>query len=89
MTLRNQLDVEFVHRQFPNIGDWGIFENVRLIGRTTADRSQRVPTFSFTIDGRSADEFPAALATDGADIESGGLYARRCIDALGLGERGG
>jgi selenocysteine lyase/cysteine desulfurase len=52
----------------------------------TADQSQRVPTFSFAVDGCSADEFPAAPTTYG--IGSGSFYARCAINMLGLGEPG-
>lgn len=62
---------------------------VRIYGHVAADRALRVPTVSFTAEGRD----PAAIAShvDGAriGIRYGDFYARRLIDALGLSERNG
>jgi cysteine desulfurase family protein (TIGR01976 family) len=62
---------------------------VRILGHDRADRRLRVPTVSFTAEGRD----PAAVAAhvDGAriGIRYGDFYARRLIEALGLGERNG
>ncbi len=64
-------------------------KGVRLIGRQTADRSLRAPTFSFTVAGRRADEIPAALLPFKLAIASGDFYAARCIRDLGLESQGG
>ncbi|MEJ2358886.1 MAG: cysteine desulfurase-like protein [Deinococcales bacterium] len=62
---------------------------VRIYGHPQPDRATRVPTVSFTAEGHD----PAALAShvDGAriGIRYGDFYARRLIEALGLGERNG
>ena len=62
---------------------------VRVLGHDRADRTVRVPTVSFTADGRD----PAAVAAhvDGAriGIRYGDFYARRLIEALGLAEHNG
>ena len=58
--------------------------SVRLIGRRSADRAQRVPTFSFTVAGRDSRDFPEAALAHKVGIRAGDFYARRCIDALGL-----
>ncbi len=63
--------------------------NVRLIGRATGDRERRAPTFSFVVEGRDSEEFPAHVARHKIAIRSGDFYARRCIDALGLGPQNG
>lgn len=62
---------------------------VRLIGRATGERALRVPTFSFTVDGRDAAQIPEGVLADRVAIRSGDFYAARCIEALGLDERGG
>jgi cysteine desulfurase family protein (TIGR01976 family) len=62
---------------------------VRVLGHDRPDRALRVPTVSFTVEGHD----PAAVAAhvDGAHIgiRYGDFYARRLIEALGLGERNG
>lgn len=63
--------------------------SVRLIGRNTADRQLRAPTFSFGVRNRRSAGFPAALAQRGIGIAGGDFYAARLIDALGLREQGG
>ena len=62
---------------------------VRLIGNPSADRSVRVPTFSFTVEGRDAGEIARAVASHEVAVGAGDFYAARCIRALGLAERGG
>jgi len=61
---------------------------VRIIGPESADRGVRVPTFSFVSERRAAAEVAAHCARRGVGIRSGDFYARRLIDALGLGEQG-
>jgi len=62
---------------------------VRIYGHHRADRTVRVPTVSFTVEGHD----PAAIArhVDGAKIgiRYGDFYARRLIEALGLAEHNG
>ena len=58
--------------------------NVRIIGRSVADREARVPTFSFVVDGRDSRELPRHLARHDVGIRAGHFYAKRLIDALGL-----
>jgi selenocysteine lyase/cysteine desulfurase len=62
---------------------------VHLIGRDTADKTQRAPTFSFVVGGRDSREFPGHLIKSRIAIRSGTFYAQRCIDALGLGSQNG
>lgn len=64
-------------------------KGVRLIGRQSADQTLRAPTFSFTVAGRRAEEFPAALLPFKVAIGSGDFYAARCIRDLGLEAEGG
>ncbi len=62
---------------------------VRLIGRATADRTLRAPTFSFAVEGRHASEIARAVEAGKVAIRDGDFYAARCIRDLGLAERGG
>jgi cysteine desulfurase family protein (TIGR01976 family) len=64
-------------------------KGVRLIGRQTADKEARAPTFSFTVAGRRAEEIAEALATFKVAVGAGDFYAARCIRDLGLAEAGG
>lgn len=58
---------------------------VRLIGPRTASPATRVPTFSFVVEGRDSREIAHAALSERVGIRAGDFYARRCIDALGLG----
>ena len=62
---------------------------VRLIGNPSADWNVRAPTFSFAVDGRDAGEIARAASAHEIAIGAGDFYAARCIEALGLAERGG
>ncbi len=62
---------------------------VRVIGSPSADRRLRAPTVAFTVDGRDAGEIARAVAAREVAIGAGDFYAARCIEALGLAERGG
>lgn len=63
--------------------------DVRIVGPETADRNVRVPTISFTVDGRKASEIPPLVDEHRIAIRWGDFYAARLIDALGLQERDG
>ncbi len=63
--------------------------NVRLIGRPTADRKRRAPTFSFVVEGRDSEDFPAHMLAHKVAIRAGDFYAARCIDDLGLAPQNG
>ena len=62
---------------------------VRLIGNPSADRNVRAPTFSFAVDGRDAGAIARTASAHEIAIGAGDFYAARCIEALGLAERGG
>ncbi|MDH3689281.1 MAG: cysteine desulfurase-like protein [Gammaproteobacteria bacterium] len=62
---------------------------IRIIGRPTADKSLRVPTFSFVVGNRNSEEIPASLVRRKIGIRAGDFYARRCIDELGLQAQNG
>ena len=67
----------------------GARNDVRIIGRREADRAVRVPTVSFTVDGRSSAEIVAAVDRAQVGIRYGDFYARRLIDRLELTGRQG
>lgn len=63
--------------------------NVRIIGLATADRSKRMPTIAFTVDGKQSDEITRAVDAHRIAIRYGDFYAARLIDRLGLREKNG
>ena len=62
---------------------------IRLIGRPTADKDRRAPTFAFTVEGHTPQEIADAVLPDRIGIRGDDFYAARLIDALGLRSRGG
>ncbi|MBE9100579.1 cysteine desulfurase-like protein [Vacuolonema iberomarrocanum] len=63
--------------------------NVRLLGNPTSDRTQRVPTISFVIDGVDSATIPIKVDAHKIGIRYGDFYARRLIDDLGLSAKNG
>jgi cysteine desulfurase family protein (TIGR01976 family) len=61
---------------------------VHVLGERSAS-SSRVPTISFTVDGRHAADIVRAVDAERIGIKHGDFYARRLIDALGLAPVGG
>jgi cysteine desulfurase family protein (TIGR01976 family) len=57
---------------------------IRLIGRATADHSQRAPTFAFTVDGMASQDLPPLLDARGIACGAGDFYAPRVLKALGI-----
>lgn len=64
-------------------------QNVRIIGLPTADRSKRMPTIAFVVDGTRSDEITLAVDRHKIGIRYGDFYAARLIDALGLRRQNG
>lgn len=62
---------------------------VRLIGSASAQRAVRVPTVSFTVEGRRASEIPPLLERHSLAVRFGHFYSYRLIRDLGLLERDG
>jgi selenocysteine lyase/cysteine desulfurase len=59
-------------------------------GITSPDAmSRRVPTVSFTVNGKSPDDIAAALATRNIFVWSGHVYAVEAARALGIYDTGG
>jgi cysteine desulfurase family protein (TIGR01976 family) len=63
--------------------------NVRIIGLPTADRTKRMPTVAFVVEGRRSDDLVHAVDRHRIGIRHGDFYAARLIDSLGVRERGG
>ncbi len=61
---------------------------VRVLGERTASPT-RLPTISFTVDGADAGAIVRAVDPHRIGIKHGDFYARRLVDRLGLGARGG
>ncbi|MBE9158145.1 cysteine desulfurase-like protein [Nodosilinea sp. LEGE 06152] len=57
---------------------------VRIIGRDTADPTQRVSTISFVVEDMSSDQVPPYLDAHNIGIRYGHFYALRLIEDLGL-----
>ena len=61
---------------------------VRVLGERAASAT-RVPTISFTVDGADAAAIVRAVDAARIGIKHGDFYARRLVERLGLGARGG
>lgn len=61
----------------------------QLVGRAMADRQQRVPTVSFTVEGMASSELPPLLDQRHLAVRFGHFYAYRLVRDLGLLERDG
>ncbi|MBN1340935.1 MAG: aminotransferase class V-fold PLP-dependent enzyme [Bacteroidales bacterium] len=62
---------------------------VEIIGEGRADRSVRVPTISFVHKNIKSSDIPVKVDPHGIGIRYGDFYARRLIEYLGLGPKGG
>lgn len=58
--------------------------DVLIVGRREADRTVRVPTISFKVDGRDSSEIVQAVDPKGIGIRFGDFHSRRLIEHLGL-----
>lgn len=63
--------------------------NVRILGPSTADRNERVPTLAFAVAGRKASEIPPLLDARKLAVRWGHFYAYRAMRDLGLLESDG
>lgn len=59
-------------------------DGVRLLGRATADRDQRMPTFSFTVRGKSSADVVAGLHRYNVAVNNHHFYAKRLLEAVGV-----
>jgi len=60
--------------------------NLRLLGRSTGDRDERAPTFSFVVDGRPSAEIPPLMEPHKVAVRNGHFYAKRLVEALGVAD---
>jgi len=63
--------------------------NVRVLGERSSDRARRVPTVSFTVEGRTPEQVVLAVDPQGIGIRHGDFYAKGLVQELGLETRGG
>lgn len=65
--------------------DWAASKNnVRLIGRESAETGARAPTFSFVAEGKSSEAIALRVSADKIGIRHGDFYARRLVEAVGI-----
>lgn len=62
---------------------------VRILGPSSADSVQRVPTIAFVVEGRASSSVIEALDARHVAARFGDFYAARAIDALGFRARDG
>lgn len=60
--------------------------NVKIIGEKSADKNLRVPTVSFTVEGRKSSEIPLIVDLQKIGIRWGDFYARRLIESLHISD---
>jgi len=60
--------------------------NIRLIGPNTASHADRVPTFSFVVDGLRSGELCERLLSRKVGLSNGHFYAKRLIEAVGIAD---
>ena len=58
--------------------------NVKLIGKSTHLRSERMPTVSFTVNNKSSLIIAQEAGRNGIGIRNGDFYAWRCLKGLGI-----
>ncbi len=58
--------------------------NVKIIGKTTFSKTERVPTISFVVENRMSSEIVEKVDLHKIGIRFGDFYARRLIESLGL-----
>ena len=58
--------------------------SVKLIGKSTHLRSERMPTVSFTVNGKSSLSIAQDAGKNEIGIRSGDFYAWRCLKGLGI-----
>jgi cysteine desulfurase family protein (TIGR01976 family) len=62
--------------------------DIRIVGQRIADASLRVPTISFTVQGRQPDEIVRSIDDAKVGIRHGDFHSRRLAEALDLGSAG-
>ncbi len=61
---------------------------VRIVGSRTSDPAVRVPTISFTVDGKTPEEIVLRTDKSRIGIRHGDFHSRRLAEAIGLGAPG-
>lgn len=73
----------------PLVDFLGGHKRVHLVGRESAERNMRAPTFAFVVEGKNSDEVTRALDAHKLGLRHGTFYAHRAIETLGYLPRGG
>lgn len=60
--------------------------NVKIIGETSGNKDIRVPTVSFTVEGKKSSEIPLIVDMQKIGIRWGDFYARRLIESLNISD---
>lgn len=87
LQLSNVFDLISTHEEelaAPIINFLNSRSGVRIIGENAADKNIRVPTISFTVEGRKSSEIPLLVDPHKIGIRWGDFYAHRLIDDLNL-----
>ena len=63
--------------------------NVKLIGKSTHLRNERMPTVSFTVKNKSSLSIAQDAGKNGIGIRNGDFYAWRCLKGLGINTNDG
>ena len=71
------------------LGFLGAHPRVKVLGCRDPAKEARVPTVSFVVEGRASSSVPPFTDAARIGIRFGDFYARRLVDALGLGPRDG
>jgi cysteine desulfurase family protein (TIGR01976 family) len=64
-------------------------ENVRIIGERTANKTLRVCTIAFVVDGMNSADIDAKVAPNNIGIKTGDFYAKGITKSLDLDQQGG
>jgi len=64
-------------------------KNIKLVGKTTHLRSERMPTVSFTVKNKSSLKIAQEAGKNEIGIGNGNFYAWRCLKGLGINENDG
>jgi selenocysteine lyase/cysteine desulfurase len=62
---------------------------VRIHGEPVADRSRRVPTISFSVEGGAPETIVRRIDAQGIGIRHGHFYSQALVRGLGLEAHGG
>ena len=59
-------------------------KNIKMIGKKTPSREERMPTVSFTVTNKSSYQIARDAGQNNIGIRNGEFYAWRCLEGLGI-----